>query len=71
MAVDTRDKRASCLGFAGPSRVVFPNPDGSIAAVADRQQVAYSYSGIAAGEPAAPVTLRAQTHRGTGRPPNP
>ena len=29
-----------------PSRVVYPNPSGSLAAVAYREQVAYGYAGI-------------------------
>lgn len=45
MAVDTRNKRASILGFVLASAIVFPNPDGTIDGP-DRQQIAYSYSGI-------------------------
>jgi hypothetical protein len=48
MAVDTRNKRASCLGFASPWRVL-PNPDGAVGQP-DRQHVAYSYPGIQADE---------------------
>lgn len=61
MAVDTRDKRASCLGIAGPYRVVFPNPDGATTEEGDRQQVAYAYSGIEAGE-AITVTVGVKVH---------
>lgn len=48
MAVDTRDKRASCLGIAGTPAFVAHNPDGSFSQ-ADRQQAAYAYRGILAG----------------------
>jgi hypothetical protein len=44
--MDTRNKRASALGIALAFRIVFPNPDGSLAASADRQQSAYCYAGI-------------------------
>lgn len=46
MAVDTRNKRASCIGFLAPARIVFPNPDASLATQADRQHICYSYPGI-------------------------
>ena len=49
MAVDTRNKRASCLGLDGITQV-FPNPDGSITQP-DRQQIAFAYPGIAAAPP--------------------
>ena len=54
MAIDTRNKRASVVGFMRPWSPVWPNPDGSLASVADRQQMAYAY---ASGSPAAAVTL--------------
>lgn len=47
MAITTRDRRASCLAFDLPFRV-WPNPDGSLASQADRQQIAWKYPGIAA-----------------------
>ena len=54
MAVDTRNRRFSCLGFGQPygTSVVFPNPDGTIDS-SDRSQYIYLYSGIslAAGHP--------------------
>lgn len=50
MAVDTRNKRASCLGLAFAAALVLPAPDGAIDA-ADRQQTAYCYAGIAAAPP--------------------
>jgi hypothetical protein len=56
MAVDTAGKRASALGFGAPFRLVAPTPDGSLADTGDRQHVAYSYRGIAAGSPVAPPT---------------
>jgi hypothetical protein len=51
MAIDTRNRRASCIGYSAPQRAVFPNPDGSLANQGDRQQSAYLYPGILAGEP--------------------
>lgn len=50
MALDTRNKRASVLGFALAALVVLPAPDATIDA-ADRQQVAFSYAGLLAGNP--------------------
>lgn len=56
MAVDTRDKRFSLLGFgqARGAPYVFPNPDGTIAAE-DRPQWVYLYHGsgisIVSGQP--------------------
>ena len=46
MAVDTRNKRASCLGFGFPPRVVWPNPDGSLTEWTARQQELYTYLGV-------------------------
>ena len=43
MAVDTRNRRASCLSLALPFGRVFPLPDGSLATVPDRQQLSYLY----------------------------
>lgn len=59
MAIDTRNRRASCLGIDGAYRVVFPNPDGTIDQP-DRQQSAYKYPGITAAGAAAgqPMQLR-------------
>ena len=39
----SRDRRASCLSLGLPFGRVFPNPDGSLAALGDRQQSAYLY----------------------------
>ena len=48
MSIDSRNKRASCLGVGLPSRVVYPNPDGILSDAGDREQMAYAYRGIAA-----------------------
>lgn len=48
MAIDTQDKRASCINFCAPFKFAAPVPDGSLAAQADRQLIAFSYSGILA-----------------------
>lgn len=45
MAIDTRDKRASCIGIDGPYRFVLPNPDGAAEDSGDRKQMAYKYRG--------------------------
>lgn len=37
MAIDTRNKRASCLLLGMPFGRVYPNPDASLANQADRQ----------------------------------
>lgn len=47
MAIDTRDKRMSVLSLGLPYARVLPNPDGSLSAVADREQLEFSYRGIA------------------------
>lgn len=46
MAVDTRNRRASVLGFARSGPLTLPAPDGMVGA-ADRAQVDYSYAGFA------------------------
>ena len=56
MAVDSRNKRASVLGFGLAALLVMPAPDGTIDQ-ADRQHVAYSYPGITAGTPIAPDVI--------------
>lgn len=48
MAIDTRDRRASCLGINGPYRFILPNPDAAAEDQGDRQQMAFSYPGILA-----------------------
>lgn len=55
MALDTRNKRASALGLIAGLALVLPTADSSIAQ-ADRQQVAFSYSGIAASTAAVSVS---------------
>lgn len=50
MAVDTRNKRASCISFGLPFGRVFPSADGAITAP-DRKQMVGSYPGIAADAP--------------------
>lgn len=55
--IDTRAKRASCLGLMLPFACVLPLADGAIGA-ADRLHLAHLYSGIAVGTaPAAGWTL--------------
>jgi len=49
MAVDTRDKRFSMLGFGRGFFMSAPNPDGGFASAGDRAMLAYLYSGIALG----------------------
>ena len=51
MAIDTRDKRASCIGIDGAYRFVLPNPDAGAEDQGDRQQMAFKYRGIAAAAP--------------------
>lgn len=50
MALDTRDKRASMINVALPFGRVFPNPDGSLNIVSDRQQISmlYAFGGVVA-----------------------
>lgn len=46
--LDTRSKRASGVNFLKPYVLALPLPDGAITSQADRQHIAWSYSGIAA-----------------------
>lgn len=48
MAIDTAQKRSSAIGLGQPYIVILPTPDGSVSQ-ADRQDAAFSYSGILAG----------------------
>jgi hypothetical protein len=57
MAIDSADKRASCLGVAQAAIFTAPTPDGSLAAQADRQHVGRAYRGIDATS-TAEVTYR-------------
>lgn len=47
--VDTRNKRASAIGMAFAALSILPAPDAAVSQ-ADRQQVAYCYAGISAGQ---------------------
>lgn len=64
MAVDSRDKRMSLLGFGlGPSvqPQVVPNPDGTIG-TQDRAHFAHLYAGLALdAPPAAPAFFRSRS----------
>lgn len=51
MAVDTRDERAACLGFLLSFRTVLPNPDAEAEGQLDRQQISFTWPGIAVGGP--------------------
>jgi hypothetical protein len=51
MAVDSRDKRSSCVGVMSPVPQLAPNPDNDISSEADRTHIAWSYSGLAAVVP--------------------
>ena len=59
MAIDTRNKRASSINVDRHGRV-FPNPDGSLANVSDRQHAGTVYSGISSG--AAPTGSKIPWH---------
>jgi hypothetical protein len=50
MAVDTRNKRASCVNVALPFGRVFASPDGTLDE-SDRRQMGGCYAGIEAAEP--------------------
>lgn len=50
MPVDSRNKRAGCVGMDLVWKNVYPNPDGTIAQ-ADRQQSSYKYPGILTASP--------------------
>lgn len=54
MAIDTRDKRAACLGIIGSYRSVLPLPSGTIGKP-QRRQVAGFYPGLTALTPASNV----------------
>ena len=71
MAVDTRDKRFNCLTVARAFTVAAPNPDATISALADRQQIAHTYRGILSAAPTADtywtITFETSTQKLTGR----
>lgn len=48
--LDTEQKRISGIAVSSPWRSILPPPSGSVTS-ADRQQVPYYYSGIAANPP--------------------
>lgn len=48
MAIDTLNKRASCIGIDSYLCRVWAKPDGTISA-ADRNQIGMKYAGIATG----------------------
>lgn len=50
MAVDTRSRRAACLGIAAAITLTLPLRDGTVGQ-ADRQHVAFCYPGITAVAP--------------------
>lgn len=62
MSLDSRDKRASSVGWGLASLLVLPAP-GTLDQP-DRQHVAYSYRGIAASTPVS-VTLPSYTYTAT------
>lgn len=53
MAVDTRNKRASCVMLGVSPGRVFPAPDGALNNQADRQHLAYLYAAVLTGGPPA------------------
>jgi hypothetical protein len=67
MAIDTRDKRASCLMLALPFGRVFPVPDGTLAEGADRTHLSLLYRGITAAVAALMALERGVSRRIHGR----
>jgi len=45
VAIDTRDKRFSLVGFGSPVPRILPNPDASFANANDRAMLEYLYHG--------------------------
>jgi len=62
MAVDTRDRRLAAIGYKQPFVAAYPNPDGSLATQADRQQIAQEYPGIAATAPSSGNIMMLRHH---------
>lgn len=56
MAVDTRDKRASCVGLDGHCCFLLPNPDAGAEDAGDRAQLAWKYRGLFDGGAPPPAT---------------
>jgi len=54
--LDTRSKRASSVQVLAPATLSLVLPDGTIG-LGDRQHIAWSYSGIAAGAPPAATLM--------------
>lgn len=48
MAIDTRNRRASCVLLGVGFARVWPTPDASLANQADRQHLAYLYAAVQA-----------------------
>lgn len=46
MAIDTRGKRASCLGIGLIALRAWPNPDGDLSGRGDRQHMAGLFAGV-------------------------
>jgi len=46
MAVNTRNRRAACIGLALPFLRVRPTPDGSLGTEADRRHMTFLYRGL-------------------------
>jgi hypothetical protein len=67
MAIDTRDRRASCLMLALPFGRVFPTPDGTLAEGADRTHLSLLYRGITAAAAALMALERGVSRRIHGR----
>jgi len=61
MAVDSRNKRASCYLVGMPWRNMAPNPDGAISDAEDRVQIAWFYAGIVPSTQALVASLRGIT----------
>ena len=56
MAVDTRSRRAACLGVALAFNLTLPAPDGAVG-TEDRVHVAYSYPGLFSDDEAEVVDI--------------
>jgi len=64
MAIDTRDERAAIINYKLPMARLYPNPDGSLAAQADRQQIAGEFPGIAASAVSGNIMMLRHHHYG-------
>ena len=61
MAIDSRDKRSSAIGWGLPFRPL-PQPDGDVDE-GDRMHLAFSYASAADGSTPAPTTVSIPAHR--------